>query len=336
MTTQLPHLESSAERRFDAALVHHQVGPLRARSLATLQINVGKLCNQACNHCHVEAGPHQTGVAENMQRETAELVVDTLRRGSFQTLDITGGAPELNPQFRFLVTEARRLGVRVIDRCNLTVLFLEGQEDLAEFLASHDVEIVASLPCYTAERTDAQRGRGTFRTSIRALQLLNHLGYGAADGQKVLNLVYNPGGAFLPPPQAKLEADYRERLAADFGIQFTSLYALANLPIKRFRESLERAGELESYQETLEQAFNAAAATEVMCRDMISVGPDGTLYDCDFNQMVDLGLTGAVRHLRDFHPELAKRRIATARHCFGCTAGAGSSCGGATVSSVSV
>lgn len=319
------------EHAFDAALAQHGKHPLHARSLATLQVNVGKLCNQACGHCHVDAGPHQTGADVNMSRQTAELVVETLRQGICQTLDITGGAPELNPNFRFLVREARKLGLHVMDRCNLTVLFVAGQEDLAEFLAAHEVEIVASLPYYTQERTDRQRGRGVFDGSIRGLQLLNAIGYGAEGGPLLLNLVYNPVGAYLPGPQDELERDYKRRLMADWGVRFNQLYALANLPIRRFLDYLTRTGNEASYRAKLERAFNPAAADEVMCRDLISVGPDGTLYDCDFNQMLELGLVGPRRHLRDFARELASRRIATGRHCFGCTAGAGSSCGGATI-----
>jgi radical SAM/Cys-rich protein len=319
---------------FDDMLGRHGRSPLRARTLTTLQVNVGKLCNQACAHCHVDAGPHQRSAAVNMQPETAALVVATLRTGVFANLDLTGGAPELNASFRSLVVAARALGVHVMDRCNLTVLLVPGQEDLAEFLAGHQVEIVASLPFYAAERTDAQRGRGTFEASIRALRRLNALGYGAGDPRLRLDLVYNPVGCYLPANQADLERDFKQQLQERWGIRFDRLFALANLPIHRFLDYLRRTGNEERYRRRLEQAFNPLAADGVMCRDLISVGPDGTLYDCDFNQQVGLPLRGPRRHLRDFAAELGQREIATARHCFGCTAGAGSSCGGATVLAV--
>jgi radical SAM/Cys-rich protein len=269
-----------------------------------------------------------------MQPDTAALVVATLRSGLFTTLDITGGAPELNPSFRTLVVAARALGLHVMDRCNLTVLLVAGQEDLAEFLAAQRVEIVASLPFYAAERTDAQRGRGTFDASIRALQRLNALGYGSGDGRLQLDLVYNPVGCYLPASQSDLERDFKQHLHARWGIRFDRLFALTNLPIHRFLDYLRRTGNEERYRHRLEQAFNPLAADGVMCRDLISVGPDGTLYDCDFNQQVGLPLRGPRRHLRDFAAELGRREVATARHCFGCTAGAGSSCGGATVVTV--
>jgi radical SAM/Cys-rich protein len=269
-----------------------------------------------------------------MDAELAELVEQALRCGAFATLDLTGGAPELNPNFRKLVRAAGRIGVRVIDRCNLSVLFEPGQEDLAEFLAAEQVQVVASLPCYTAERVDQQRGRGVFDASIEGLRLLNRHGYAEPGSGRELFLVYNPVGAHLPPAQAGLERDYRARLRADFGIEFTGLYALTNLPIKRFGDWLDRSGQRESYQQLLESSFNPEAAREVMCRDLISVGPDGTLYDCDFNQMLELPVQGERPHLRDLltdegRQHLAQRRIVTGSHCFGCTAGQGSSCGGA-------
>ncbi len=315
---------------FDAELQQHALFPLRARALETLQVNVGKLCNQLCVHCHVDAGPNQTGADVNMSHETAELVLATLQQGSFTTLDLTGGAPELNPSFRWLVGEARALGLTVIDRCNLTVLFVPGQEDLAEFLAAHEVDIFASLPYHAAERTDRQRGRGVFDDSIRGLRRLNALGYGMQGSKLRLNLVYNPGGAYLPGPQADLERDFKARLGSDWGVFFNELYALTNLPIARFLTFLKRTGNEEPYRAKLRASFNPAAAVNTMCRDQISVAPDGSLYDCDFNQMVGLGVNGARQHLRDFDGDLVSRDIATANHCFGCTAGGGSSCGGAT------
>lgn len=303
--------------------------PLTATGIETLQVNVGKRCNQACHHCHVEAGPNRT---EIMTRETAELAIDVLRRHpQITTLDITGGAPELNPNFRYLVTEAKALGRHVMDRCNLTVLFVKGQESTAEFLRENEVEIVASLPCYGPENTDAQRGLGVFDASILGLLKLNALGYGQ-DGGPTLNLVYNPNGAFLPPPQAELEADYKDELGRRFGIVFNRLFTITNMPIARFLHSLQRDGEYEAYMTELVNAFNPHAVQNVMCRSLVSVNWDGRLSDCDFNQMLDIGLTpGQAPHVRDFDGfALSRRRIAVGPHCFGCTAGAGSSCGGAT------
>jgi radical SAM/Cys-rich protein len=313
--------------RFAQVLRRHDQFPLRARSLTTLQVNVGRLCNQRCHHCHVEAGPERDGADENMARDTAELVIATLDRLGFSTLDLTGGAPELNPNFRFLVREARALGCHVIDRCNLSVLFVPGQGDLPEFLAEHRVEVIASLPYYSERRTDAQRGSGVFGQSVRGLQRLNELGYGQRIPGRdlVLNLVYNPVGAYLPGDQTELEADFKRRLFEDHGIRFDNLFAITNQPIKRFLEFLEASGNADSYWSKLEGAFNPVAVDAVMCRDLISVGPDGKLYDCDFNQMQDIGLASPVRHLRDLGAEMGQRAIATARHCFACTAGAGSS-----------
>jgi radical SAM/Cys-rich protein len=315
---------------FDQKLREHDLGGLQARSVDTLQVNVGKLCNQACRHCHVDAGPHQTGTDVNMDRETADLVIAILKSKMVSTVDITGGAPELNPNFRRLVQAARDNGVHVMDRCNLSVLFQPGQQDLAAFLARHQVEVVASLPFYKQERTDRQRGAGVFDLSIEGLRLLNRHGYGNEDGSLPLNLVCNPVGAYLPGDQAQLEAEYRRELFQEFGIRFNSLYCITNMPIHRFKDWLERSGNLESYMQTLLAAFNPVAADHVMCRDLISIAPDGTLHDCDFNQMLGLGLTdGAPHNIRDFDPEtLRSRGVATGDHCLGCTAGAGSSCGG--------
>lgn len=305
--------------------------PLRARELTTLQINVGKRCNQACKHCHVDAGPHRT---EEMNQETAALVVDVLRRHpALATLDITGGAPELNPHFKWLVREARALGRHVIDRCNLTILFVPGKENLAGFLAESRVEVVASLPYYLAQRTDAQRGVGVFDQSIAGLKRLNELGYGHPGTGLVLNLVYNPTGAFLPPDQAAMEAEYKTELAKRHNIVFNNLFTITNLPIARFKHFLERSGNYARYMDKLAGAFNPQAAANVMCRSLLSVGYDGTLYDCDFNQMLDLPVRnarGRPLHLADFDElALARREIVVGDHCLGCTAGAGSSCGGA-------
>ena len=316
---------------FDAALSRSGLFPLRALAIDTLQINVGKKCNQACGHCHVEAGPNRT---EEMTRETAEIVIDVLQRNvRLTTLDITGGAPELNPSFRYLVTAARALGRLVIDRCNLTILFVPGQETLAEFLAESRVEVVASLPYYLADRTDAQRGSGVFEQSVAGLLRLNALGYGQPASGLLLNLVYNPTGAFLPPPQAGIESEYRSELQKRHGIVFNHLYTITNMPIARFKHFLERTGNYERYLRKLTDAFNPAAAAGVMCRSLISVGYDGTLSDCDFNQMLEMPVwEGSSRHIRDFdYEQLAGRRIVTGDHCLGCSAGAGSSCGGTTV-----
>ncbi len=316
---------------FDKKLRAHDLDPLRAVDVTTLQVNVGKLCNQACRHCHVDAGPHQTGADVNMGVEVVEHVVGALRQGDIRTVDLTGGAPELNPHFRSLVRRARALDVHVIDRCNLSVLFVPGQEDLAAFLAEQEVEVVASLPFYSKDRTDRQRGSGVFDKSIEALRLLNSLGYGDGRSGLLLNLVYNPVGAYLPADQAQLEADYKRELDRLFGIRFDHLYCITNMPIARFLGWLRRSGNEEHYMQTLLDAFNPLAAETVMCRNLISIGPDGTIYDCDFNQMLDLPVAGvAPRNIRGFDiHSLARRQIVTGDHCLGCTAGAGSSCGGA-------
>jgi radical SAM/Cys-rich protein len=314
---------------FDATLRRHGLD-LRRRPITTLQVNVGKVCNQACRHCHVEAGPNRT---EAMDRPTAERVLALLDGPGgehVQTLDVTGGAPELNPQFRFLVEGATARGRSVIDRCNLTVLLEPGQEDTAAFLAAHRVRVVASLPCYGPENVDRQRGGGVFEKSIAALKRLNALGYGRGDGL-VLDLVYNPLGPSLPPAQAGLEAAYKQRLAEDFGVVFDHLLTLANLPVKRFRQDLERDGRLEGYMDLLCGAFNPATVEGLMCRDLLSIGWDGRLHDCDFNQMLDmpLGEGPATIFEVDDLATLNGAPIATGDHCYGCTAGAGSSCGGA-------
>jgi radical SAM/Cys-rich protein len=268
-----------------------------------------------------------------MTRETLELCLDVLARTDAQTLDVTGGAPEMNPHFRWLVAQARGLGRQVIDRCNLTILLAPGYDDLPKFLADHQVEIVASLPCYLPDNTDAQRGAGVYAKSITALQRLNALGYGQPDSGLTLTLVYNPVGPSLPPAQANLEAAYRRELLARHGVVFNRLYTITNLPISRFLDDLVQTGRFEAYMEKLVQAFNPAAVAGVMCRNTLSVGWDGQLYDCDFNQMLELPLApGLPRHIRDFDLALLDRRlIQTAPHCYGCTAGAGSSCQGAIV-----
>ncbi len=318
-----------SQRPFDEALESSGLHPLTSTGIEILQVNVGKLCNQTCKHCHVDAGPDRT---EIMTRETAEWCIRTLENTEIPTLDLTGGAPELNPQFRWLVSEARRLGRHVMDRCNLSVLLLNSQKDLGEFLARHQVEVVASLPYFMAANTDAQRGEGVFDKSIEAMRLLNSLGYGHEGSGLNLNLVYNPVGAFLPAPQAAMEADFKRELLNRHGVAFNSLYAITNMPISRFLEFLLRTDNYERYMRKLVQAYNPAAAASVMCRHTLSVGWDGVLYDCDFNQMLDLPVSfGSPLHIRDFVLDrLDKRRIVTGQHCYGCTAGSGSSCGGST------
>ena len=315
---------------FEVTIEEAGLTPLRATGISVFQINVGKLCNQTCRHCHVDAGPDRR---EQMTRETAELCMGALSKTDIPTVDITGGAPELNENFRWLVEQSRALGRHVMDRCNLTVLLLPSQADLGEFLARHGVEVVASLPYFRSSQTDAQRGEGVFEKSIRALQLLNTIGYGIEGSGLVLNLVYNPVGAFLPPKQEAIEAQFTRELAKQYGISFNRLYTITNMPISRFLEFLVRSGNYEGYMERLANAFNPAAAAGLMCRYTLSVGWDGTLYDCDFNQMLDLPLGfEAPRHIRDFNlAKLHTRRIVVGNHCYGCTAGAGSSCGGATI-----
>jgi len=301
--------------------------PLKATGITVLQLNVGKLCNQTCRHCHVDAAPDRT---ESMSRETAALCIEALAKSEIPTVDITGGAPELNQNFRWLVEQARRLQRHVMDRCNLSVLLLPAQADLAEFLAAHQVEIVASLPYYKVQQTDAQRGDGVFKKSIEGLQRLNQLGYGRPNSGLVLNLVYNPVGAFLPPKQEAIESQFRKELHKYHGIEFNRLYTITNMPISRFLEFLVESGNYDGYMERLANAFNPAAAAGVMCRYTLSVAWDGTLYDCDFNQMLNLPVDQrAPRHIRDFNPlALNDRSIVTGNHCYGCTAGPGSSCGG--------
>jgi radical SAM/Cys-rich protein len=304
--------------------------PLARRRIDTLQVNVGYRCNQSCVHCHVGASPQRT---EEMAGATVDLVVAVVAHRHISTLDITGGAPELNPHFRRLVRTARDLGVRVIDRCNLTILEAAGQEDLAEFLKLEQVEITASLPCYLADNVDRQRGKGVFESSIRGLRRLNALGYGRDGTGLILNLVYNPQGPSLPPPQEALEADYRRELGDKFGIVFNRLFTLANMPIQRFGSTLISKGEFDRYMGLLRQAHRHDNLDSVMCRDLVSVDWRGFLYDCDFNQMLDLPLTGAdgaPRRLEDLlNDDLDHNPIKVAGHCYGCTAGQGSSCGGA-------
>lgn len=305
---------------------------LKRASLQILQVNLGYLCNQSCLHCHVNAGPKRT---ELMSREHIDLLLKVLQLRGIKTLDLTGGAPELNPHFRYLVEQARALDVTVMDRCNLTVLQEPGQEDLAEFLAAHQVQIVASLPCYSEANVDGQRGKGVFQRSIEGLKTLNALGYGKAGSRLELNLVYNPGGAYLPPPQQQLEQDYQQQLRQDHGIEFTALFTITNMPIARFGSTLLSKGEFHSYMQLLKDSFSLTAHQNVMCKTLLSIDWQGFVYDCDFNQMLGLGLSTqqslAQRlHLRDLlDRNSVPGDIIIADHCYGCTAGQGSSCGGA-------
>ena len=308
---------------------------LRRRELETLQVNLGYRCNQTCQHCHVNAGPARK---EMMDADMATMVVEIVRARSIRVLDLTGGAPELNPQFRRMVVAARAAGARVIDRCNLTVLSEAGQEGLDEFLAQQQVEVVASLPCYSKDNVDAQRGEGVFERSIDGLQRLNKLGYGQDGTDLILNLVYNPLGPYLPPSQTDLERDYRRILGERFGVTFNRLFTIANMPIQRFGSVLISKGQFAGYMQLLRDAYRPENLDGVMCRSLISVDWQGNLYDCDFNQMLGLPLGGKSptsprRHLRDLlrddDGKFDRAAIAVADHCYGCTAGQGSSCGGA-------
>lgn len=317
----------------ESMLRRHGLGMLRRQYVETIQVNVGKRCNQACHHCHVDAGPKRT---EIMGKETAERTIALLAANPrVSTLDLTGGAPELNPHFRSLVEAARHLDRQVIVRCNLTVFSVAGMGWLPAFFQRHGVEVVSSLPCYTAENVDQQRGNGVFGKSIDALRWLNRLGYGQPGSSLRLNLVYNPLGAFLPPPQAELEGRYREELRRLFGIEFHRLYTITNMPIHRFAEQLHRWGAHAHYMGLLVNHFNPATVPSLMCRSLVSVGWEGTLYDCDFNQMLEMSLGAGGRRAPlsiwdiDDLAMLKDSPIATAAHCLGCTAGAGSSCGGA-------
>ena len=319
---------------FDSALRSAGVPALARGVVDTLQINVGRVCNQACHHCHVEAGPKRT---EALTTEVADRLIELLDANpGLRTVDLTGGAPELNAHFRRLLVAARARGLRVIDRCNLTILHEPGQEDLAGFLAAQGVDIVASLPCYTVDNVDRQRGLGVFDVSIEALRQLNALGYGQPESPLRLDLVFNPLGASLPPAQAELEAQYRDALRDRFGIVFHHLLTITNMPIRRFAGMLEREGRMDAYMSLLVQHFNLATVAGLMCRSLVSVSWDGGLYDCDFNQMLDLPMAATpqgrptIWDVSDLGG-MRGARVATGGHCFGCTAGAGSSCSGAVV-----
>ena len=303
---------------------------IRRGKLETLQVNLGYRCNQQCLHCHVNAGPKRE---ENMTLETVEQLIEFLKASTVKRLDLTGGAPELNPHFRYLVTEARKLGVHVIDRCNLTILFEPDQEHLAQFLADNKVEVVASLPCYLKDNVDKQRGKGVFDASIEGLKLLNKLGYGQSDSGLVLELMYNPQGPSLPPSQLELENAYRERLRQDHGIVFNNLYTLTNMPIQRFGSMLISKGEFAGYMQLLRDNFSQHNLDNVMCRSLISIDWQGYVYDCDFNQMLDLPAPLSDKpksHIKDLlGQDISGKAIVVKDHCYGCTAGQGSSCGGA-------
>jgi radical SAM/Cys-rich protein len=335
MKTALPVLNGAtlpgfSEAAFDTKLAAHG-RTLIAGDVETLQVNLGKLCNQACKHCHVDAAPNRT---EIMTRATAVQVIAALRRFRIPIIDITGGAPELNPSFRYLLDEAHQLGVHTIVRHNLTVMFEPGQEDLPQVFRDHRVEVVSSLPYFLESQTDAQRGGGVFEKSITALQRLNAVGYGVAGSNLILNLVYNPVGAYLPPSQEEITRDFKRELATRYGVSFNQLFTITNMPIKRFLDYLQRSGNLERYMRKLLDAFNPGTVEGLMCRTLVSVDWTGRLFDCDFNQMIELGVApGLPRTIAEFDPQhFRQRRIMTGLHCFGCTAGAGSSCGGAVAS----
>jgi len=314
---------------FDDTLAERGHGSLVAKSLSILQVNMGKVCNQTCHHCHVDAGPQRT---ESMTKATIDQVLDALDRApGISTVDITGGAPEMNPHFEYLVRECRVRGRKIIDRCNLTVFYVKGKSHLPEFLAEHEVEVIASLPCYEEANVDQQRGQGVFNRSITAIKTLNNLGYGKKGTGLRLHLVYNPLGPSLPPSQCELEQDYKEELMKRYGIQFNQLLTITNMPISRFMDDLRESGQVDSYYTLLVNSFNNATVEDLMCRSLISVGWDGRLFDCDFNQMLDLPLQdGSPQWIGDFNlSTLEERRIVVGSHCFGCTAGSGSSCGGA-------
>ncbi|MFB3057589.1 MAG: arsenosugar biosynthesis radical SAM (seleno)protein ArsS [Ignavibacteriaceae bacterium] len=315
--------------RFDEKFELVGEGRLKATEIEIFQLNLGKMCNQVCKHCHVDAGPDRK---EIMTKETMQDCLDILNAPDIPTVDLTGGAPEMNPNFKWFVDEVKKLDRHVIVRSNLTILESNGFEDYAEFMANHKVEIVSSLPYYKKSFTDKQRGDGVFDKSIAAMKKLNALDYGKEDPELKFHLVYNPVGAYLPPSQAELEQDYKRELKNNFDIDFNNLYTITNMPISRFLDYLIQSGNYDSYMQKLVDSFNPVAASNVMCRFTISVGWDGQLYDCDFNQMLELNMDhGAPNHIKNFNlSSIQNRQIVTGQHCYGCTAGAGSSCGGAT------
>jgi radical SAM/Cys-rich protein len=323
-------LTAAQFKPFEQAIAQAGVvnGQLKPSRIELFQVNVGKLCNQTCAHCHVDAGPDRK--AENMDKATFDQCLDILSRYDIPTVDITGGAPEMNPHFRWFVQECRKLGKHVMNRCNLTIIVSNPKyHDLPQFFAENQVEIVSSLPHYSALRTDSQRGDGVFEDSIKALQMLNQVGYGRAETGLKLNLVYNPSGAFLPGNQTSLEQEFKSQLRRKYGIEFNHLYVITNMPISRFLDYLLESGNYERYMEALIGAFNPAAVAGLMCRNTLSVSWDGWMYDCDFNQMLDLKVATQQQSIFDFDLDaLEQRDIVLNQHCYGCTAGAGSSCGG--------
>lgn len=331
---QLAVLENAAENQFPHFQKKlDQIGmlPLKSSGIEIFQVNMGKMCNQTCKHCHVDAGPDRK---EIMTRSTMQLCLKVLENSEIKVVDLTGGAPELNPDFRWFVEEIRKLGKHIIVRCNLTIILANKRfNNLPEFFKKHRVEVVSSLPSFTSDRTDRQRGDGVFEDSIKALQMLNQIGYGQEGSGLILNLVYNPAGAFLPPSQQALEKEYKMELSSRYAIQFNQLFAITNMPISRYLDYLLSSGNYTRYMEKLVLAFNPTSVQNLMCRNTISVGWDGYLYDCDFNQMLDLKVScGKSQHLSDYDTDLLlERNIIIKQHCYGCTAGAGSSCAGSIV-----
>ncbi len=327
---QIDLIQNSGLRRFEDQMKDIDLFPLKPVSVDTFQINLGKMCNQVCNHCHVDAGPDRK---EIMTRETMEFCLNAIRHSNCTTVDLTGGAPEMNPNFEWFVKELRALGKHVIVRCNLTIILANKKyHHLPEFYRKNEVEIISSLPCYTESNTDSQRGKGVFQQSIKALKMLNREGYGKDDTGLILNLVYNPGGPSLPGDQASLQKDYKKVLLSEYGIAFNQLFTITNLPINRFLEFLLASENYDMYMEKLVNSFNPDAAENVMCRSMVSVGWDGYLYDCDFNQMLDLKIRTDRQHIAEFDQSTTQEReIIVNQHCYGCTAGAGSSCSGTTI-----
>ncbi len=325
-TVKLSILNSTGPNRFDQRLHDVNTDQFNGLSIRTVQVNIGLKCNLACHHCHVESSPTRV---EEMTWETMELVLAAAEKAGAKTIDITGGAPEMNPHFRRFVNAALDKGYEVMVRTNLTIMLEEGYTDLPEFFANRRVHLIASLPCYLETNVDRQRGKHVYQESVEVIQRLNALGYGSRD-ELPLDLVYNPGGPSIPPEQSALEAAYRKELGGHFGIRFTRLYTITNLPIGRFQHDLQRQGYADKYQDLLERTFNAATLDELMCRHQLHVGWNGTTYDCDFNYA--LKMPARAGHIRDFNPAaFLARRIATGNHCFGCTAGCGSSCGGSLV-----
>ncbi len=327
---QLEVLEKQVEfPPFEDKLRGSSLFPLKPTGIKIFQVNIGKMCNQTCAHCHVDAGPDRK---EIMTRETMEACLEAIRNSPIETVDITGGAPEMNLGFRWFVEEIKKLGRHVMVRCNLTIIVANKKyHSLPDFYRQHQVEVISSLPFYNADRTDRQRGEGVFQHSIEALKMLNDVGYGKKGSGLLLNLVYNPSGAFLPGNQAQMEVDFKRELKRNYNIEFNSLYCITNMPISRYLDYLIGSGNYERYMDKLIEAYNPAAAAGVMCRNTISVGWDGLLYDCDFNQMLDLKVNSAGTHVSEYDQEaLNEREIVVNQHCYGCTAGTGSSCGGAT------